>query len=142
MIKLVHCNIIQTIQYNNHGAPLYRFPYNVTSLPTGEVFVVDRGSVSKRVVCVDRDGQHLFTWTGELKEFQRQYDKFDPLCITHNNGNVFVTNNNFSRVYVIRCDGTGAKCLYIMTQPLGIAVNNNGQLLVGGSDGRINTIEY
>jgi len=133
-------NILQTIQYNKSGEPLFRAPGSVTSLPTGEILVTNLGA-TPGVVYIDKDGQHLFTFTGDTEE------RFRPNFITYDNdNNICVTDYNSDRVYVIRRDGTKVTCLSEYThgidRPLAIAIDDNGQLLVGCWLGKIHVIEY
>jgi len=114
----------------------------VTSVTTGEVIVTDGIT---RIVGVDREGQHVFTWTGEIQG--RKLDGYRVDYITHDsNNNLYVTDNSNSRVYVLGKDGSGAMCLLDSTQgihyPWTIAVDDDGQLWVGCYYGDIHIIEY
>jgi len=136
--------IIQIIQNDRTGAPMYNNLRRVTSVTTGEVIVTDM-SDPDRIVGVDREGQHVFTWDGEIQG--RELDGYSVRCITHDsNNNLFVTDNKYNRVYVLGKDGSGAMCLLDRTQgivsPRGIAVDDDGQLWVSFRDGDIYIIEY
>jgi len=135
--------IIQTIQNDKTGAPLYNNPLRVTSVTTGEVIVTDR---TMGIVGVDREGQHIFTWNGEIQE-ERKFDQYSVCKIVHDsNNNLFVTDFYNHSVYVLGKDGSGAMCLLDRTQgiifPRAIAVDDDGQLWVGCMDGDIHIIKY
>jgi len=98
-----------------------------------------------RVSCVNSEGLQIFTGSGEIQG--NKVDKYDLLFITHDqHNNLFITDANNHRVYVLNKGGTEVKCLLDSTQgiqfPVGIAVDNNGLLWVGCADGKIHVIEY
>jgi len=133
--------IIQTIQNDRTGAPLYNDPQFVTSLTTGEVIVTEAGN---RIVGVDREGHHVFTWDLEIQG--GKVDKYSLHCITHDsNNNLFVTDYN-EGVYLLGNDGSGAISLLDSTQGIifswAIALDNDGQLWVGCLEGNIHIIEF
>jgi len=137
--------VIQTTQYDDVGAILYRWPYSVVLLKTGEMIVSDRG-MRKKVLCLNNKGQRLFDWRGETQR-SKTTDKFDPYCITHDEyNNLFITDRGNHRVWALNKDGTDAKCLLDSTQgielPYGIAVDCEGKLWIGCKNGTIHVIEY
>jgi len=137
--------IIQTIQNDRTGAPLYNNPWYVTSVTTGEDIVKDGGN---RIVGVGREGQHVFTWAGEI-----QGRKLDIHSVSHMTATTtcllqiyYCIHYNHNRVYVLGKDGSGAMCLLDSTQgidwPYGIAGDDDWQLWVGCWGGNIHIIEY
>jgi len=145
--KIVRLNgkgeVTQDIQYNKQS-PMFSCPCRVTSLPTGDVVVVDVVSDGAyRVICTDRDGNHRYTWTGEVGD--RKVERFSPLGVTHDNNNVYITDNNNHCVYVLDRDGKAEQFRldkkHGIKYPLAITIDNRGRLWLGCGGGKLYVLE-
>jgi len=135
-------HIIQNFQNDNVSAPLYSLPFRVTSLPMGELAFTDLGD--NRVCCVGKNGRHKFTLSEEIAD--NMCNDFKPHNIVHDNTKLFVTDRINNVVYVLNNAGTGVMRLLDNAQqvfePIGIAIDDNGHLLVGCSSGKMHIIKY
>jgi len=131
-------NLIQTIQKEENGIPLFDWPYRLTSLETGEVIVTDR-AFPNRLVCVNKEGRKLFTWNS-----RSTLGGLNLYCITHDANHLFITTKENNNILMLNKDGTGGKHLLDQEIPIpwGIAIDHNGQLLVGCWEGTIYVIDY
>nr|XP_022297080.1 tripartite motif-containing protein 5-like [Crassostrea virginica] len=118
---------IQNIQRDNQGHELYRYPYYITENINGDICTSDINT--KKVMVVNKSGQHRFSYTGQGSGF------FPRGICTDVLGHILVCDSDSSTVHLLDQDGgflsvipSPQQGIYI---PLGVCVDDEHNLYVG-----------
>ncbi|XP_078339394.1 uncharacterized protein LOC111106628 [Crassostrea virginica] len=118
---------IQNIQRDNQGQELYRYPYYITENINGDICTSDINT--KKVMVVNKSGQHRFSYTGQGSGFCPWGICTDVL------GHILVCDYNSKTVHLLDQDG-GLLSKILSSQrgkkyPSGGCVDDENNLYVG-----------
>ncbi|XP_052677992.1 uncharacterized protein LOC128159004 [Crassostrea angulata] len=118
---------IQSIQRDNKGQPLYKYPHYITENINGDVCVSDYNNDA--VVVVDKSGQHRFSYTG-------QRSRITPYGIcTDVLGHILVCDDISKSVHLLDQDGQFLSLLFTeqhgVDHPFSVCVDDENNLWVG-----------
>ncbi|XP_069107540.1 uncharacterized protein [Argopecten irradians] len=116
-------------------------PYRLTSVDTGEIFIVDTAADDHRVVCIDKQKDRYLTWAWRGEGI----GSVDPLGIACDKHACYVTDAQHNKIYVLpkKCN-TAAVLLDESSRETGprcITVDRKGIIWVGCNNGIILKIE-
>ncbi|XP_022317768.2 uncharacterized protein LOC111120980 [Crassostrea virginica] len=118
---------IQSIQKDNTGVELYRYPHYITENINGDICASD---IKKQaVVVVTKPGQHRFSYKGQEAVFHPYGICTDVL------GHILVCHVNTNTVHLLNHDGRFLSLLLTLQQgvlcPFSACVDNENNLYVG-----------
>ncbi|XP_056015630.1 uncharacterized protein LOC125674334 [Ostrea edulis] len=118
--------VLQEIQYDSQGQPLYRQPIYITENVNGDIIVTDW--TKRAVTTVDRLGIFRFSYSGKDKPF------FVCAVTTDPAGHVIVTDIKGDKIHMLDRDGRFLR--YIIPDlgikfPRGVCIVGDGEMFVG-----------
>ncbi|XP_062575897.1 uncharacterized protein LOC134237770 [Saccostrea cucullata] len=123
---------IQTIEHDNTGQELYKYPIYITENRNGDVIVSDIGRYA--VVVTDSRGRHRFSYTGPTSG-----SGLDPhgIC-TDALSHILVCDWYTQTVHILDCDGRLLSLIEIeqhgINRPLGLSYDDRTHCVWMGSD--------
>nr|XP_022297078.1 uncharacterized protein LOC111106630 isoform X2 [Crassostrea virginica] len=129
---------IQNIQRDNQGQELYKFPYHITENINGDICTSDINT--KKVMVVNKSGQHRFSYTG-------QGSRFCPYGIcTDVLGHILACDNDSRTVHLLDQDGRFLSFILSPQQgikaPRGVCVDDENNLHVGQLHNTMTVYKY
>ncbi|XP_078327006.1 uncharacterized protein LOC144623031 [Crassostrea virginica] len=121
--------VLQEIQYDSQGQPLYQDAWYITENVNGDIIVTD--FKTKTVIAVDRLG--IFRYTYSVK---KNVSEFCSLA-TDSVGHVYVADSNGDKIHMLDRDGRFLR--YIIPEggiksPRAICMISDGEMVVGERD--------
>ena len=120
---------LQSLQKDNTGVELYRYPHYITENINGDICASDDSK--NAVVVVNKSGKHRFSYTGQQSTFYPH-----GIC-TNSLGHIIVCNGHYAneKVDILDQDGRFLGCLLTPKQwvgyPCGVCVDDENNLYVG-----------
>ncbi|XP_056013661.1 uncharacterized protein LOC125673876 [Ostrea edulis] len=118
--------VLQNIQYDSQGQPLYRDATYITENVNGDIIVTDWKK--KAVIAVDRLGIFRFSYSGRDNKFDVSAVTTDPV------GHIIVTDYKGDKIHMLDRDGRFLR--YVIPDlgikfPLSVCIVGDGEMFVG-----------
>ncbi|XP_056015641.1 uncharacterized protein LOC125675256 [Ostrea edulis] len=118
--------VLQEIQYDSQGQPLYQEPTYITENVNGDIIVTDWKK--NAVIAVDRLGIFRFSYSGRDTTFKVGYITTDPA------GHVIVTDLKGDKIHMLDRDGRFLRYDIPdqgINRPRGVCIVGEGEMFVG-----------
>ena len=119
-------SVVQEIQFDLQGQPLYQFAFYVTENVNGDIIVTD--FKKKIVIAVDRFGSFRYKYSG------KKNDLYAMSVVTDSVGHVFATDFECDKIHMLDRDGRFLR--YIIPEggiedPRAVCMIGDGEMIVG-----------
>ena len=119
-------SVLQEIQFDLQGQPLYQFAFYVTENVNGDIIVTD--FKKKIVIAVDRFGSFRYKYSG------KKNDLYAMSVVTDSVGHVYATDFESDKIHMLDRDGRFLR--YIIPEggiedPRAVCMIGDGEMIVG-----------